>query len=77
MAMIAARVVPLCQCLLDTNLRNRRGVYLTPESRHTGKAQHIREERSKVLRTAYDNHPERFVKGNPVPPGHSNSRMDQ
>jgi putative transposase len=42
--------------------------YVTPESLHTGQAQHIREERSKVLRTAYDNHPERFVKGIPVPP---------
>jgi putative transposase len=40
----------------------------TPESVHYGLAQDVREARSKVLLTAYEEHPERFVKKVPVPP---------
>jgi putative transposase len=40
----------------------------TPESVHFGFAQDVRNMRSDVLRTAYENHPERFVKTIPVPP---------
>ena len=40
----------------------------TPESVHYGRAQDVREARSKVLLTAYELHPERFVKKVPVPP---------
>ena len=42
--------------------------YVTPESLHTGQAHAIREERCAVLAKAYTNHPERFVKGLPLPP---------
>jgi len=41
---------------------------VTPEDMHTGRAHAVREERCKVLKTAYDQHPERFVKGIPQPP---------
>ena len=40
----------------------------TPESVHFGLAQNVRNARSEVLRTAYEIHPERFVKKIPVPP---------
>jgi putative transposase len=40
----------------------------TPESVHFGLAQDVRNARSEVLRTAYETHPERFVKKIPVPP---------
>jgi putative transposase len=42
--------------------------YVTPEDMHTGRAHAVREERCKVLKTAYEKHPERFVKGTPRPP---------
>ena len=42
--------------------------YITPESLHTGQAHHIRERRCEVLLSAFAKHPERFVKGIPVPP---------
>jgi len=42
--------------------------YVTPESLHTGKAHQIRKKRCAVLRSAYEKHPERFVKGIPQPP---------
>jgi putative transposase len=35
---------------------------------HMGRAHAVREERCKVLNTAYKLHPERFVKGIPQPP---------
>lgn len=41
---------------------------LTPESVHYGLAQDVIEARGRVLRTAYEAHPERFVKKVPVPP---------
>jgi len=41
---------------------------LTPESVHYGRAQDVHKARGVVLRTAYDAHPERFVKKVPVPP---------
>ena len=40
----------------------------TPESVHYGFAQDVQKARGEVLRTAYDAHPERFVKKIPVPP---------
>lgn len=42
--------------------------YVSPESLHTGQADHIRKKRCAVLRSAYEKHPERFVKGIPQPP---------
>ena len=42
--------------------------YVSPESLHTGQAHHIRDKRCTVLRSAYEKHPERFVKGIPLPP---------
>lgn len=41
---------------------------LTPEVVHYGLAQQVTEQRQHVLRAAYLNHPERFVKGQPKPP---------
>jgi len=41
---------------------------VTPEDMHTGRAHAVREERCKVLKMAYKQHPERFVKGIPQPP---------
>ena len=41
---------------------------LTPESVHYGLAQSVQKARGEVLRTAYNAHPERFVKKVPVPP---------
>ncbi len=43
--------------------------YLSPESLHTGQAHEIRARRCQVLQRAHKAHPERFVKGVPVPPG--------
>jgi putative transposase len=40
----------------------------TPESVHYGFAQDVQKARGAVLRTAYEAHPERFVKKVPVPP---------
>jgi putative transposase len=40
---------------------------LTPASVHAGRAQDVRNARSAVLRTAYEAHPERFVRKLPVP----------
>jgi putative transposase len=42
--------------------------YVSPESLHTGQAHHIRDKRCKILHSAYEKHPERFVKGIPQPP---------
>ena len=42
--------------------------YVTPESLHTGRAHDIREKRCRILRSAFEKHPERFVKGIPLPP---------
>ena len=41
---------------------------LTPEAMHYGLAQDMQIARGKVLRAAYEMHPERFVKRIPVPP---------
>ncbi len=40
---------------------------LTPEMLHYGQAQQILQARGRVLLTAYETHPERFVKGPPSP----------
>jgi putative transposase len=40
---------------------------LTPAIVHTGQAEFVRQKRQKVLDVAYAAHPERFVKGAPVP----------
>jgi putative transposase len=40
---------------------------LTPAIVHTGQAECVRQKRQQVLDTAYAAHPERFVKGAPVP----------
>ena len=42
--------------------------YVTPESLHTGRAHDIRKKRCLVLHSAFEKHPERFVKGIPLPP---------
>ena len=42
--------------------------YVTPEVLHTGQAYQIRDKRTATLRSAYEKHPERFVKGIPLPP---------
>jgi putative transposase len=41
---------------------------LTPAAVHYGRAQAVLTSRQSVLQRAYDAHPERFVKGAPVPP---------
>jgi len=41
---------------------------LTPADVHFGRAEQRIQERQKVLRLAYEKHPERFVKGPPKPP---------
>ena len=41
---------------------------MTPEQVHYGLAQGLREQRSRILGVAYAAHPERFVRGIPVPP---------
>jgi putative transposase len=41
---------------------------LTPEMVHYGKAEVVTSQRQIVLASAYDSHPERFVRGIPVPP---------
>ena len=41
---------------------------LTPEALHYGLAKAIQAARGEILRTAYESHPERFVKKIPVPP---------
>lgn len=42
--------------------------FLTPASVHYGQAPAILEQRNRVLQTAYEAHPERFVKGPPTAP---------
>lgn len=42
--------------------------YITPENLHIGQAYRIREKRCETLKLAFQNHPERFVKGLPQPP---------
>lgn len=39
---------------------------LTPYQLHTGLAPSVQRQRKEVLRTAYDAHPERFVRGQPI-----------
>jgi len=41
---------------------------LTPAMLHHGQAQSVMQQRQQVLQTAYLTHPERFVKGLPLPP---------
>jgi putative transposase len=41
---------------------------LTPETVHHGKAESVTDQRRMVLASAFDAHPERFVRGLPVPP---------
>jgi putative transposase len=41
---------------------------LTPAALHYGQAQAITQQRQQVLQAAYQTHPERFVKGLPLPP---------
>jgi putative transposase len=41
---------------------------LTPATVHQGLAQQVRQRRQQVLQAAYTRHPERFIKGQPVPP---------
>jgi putative transposase len=41
---------------------------LTPEALHYGLAEEVRTARAAVLKTAYEAHPERFVRKMPVPP---------
>ena len=42
--------------------------YFTPAAVHFGTAQRIFTDRQRTLQLAYASHPERFVKGRPVPP---------
>jgi hypothetical protein len=41
---------------------------MTPHHMHMGTAKEVRDERAKVLNTAYEMHPERFVRRAPAPP---------
>ena len=41
---------------------------LTPADVHYGRAQAVIQQRQQVLKAAYQKHPERFVKGLPIPP---------
>jgi putative transposase len=41
---------------------------MTPEMVHFGKAEQVRNQRQVVLTSAFDTHPERFVRGIPMPP---------
>ena len=41
---------------------------MTPEMVHYGRAAKVRVQRQAILRAAYETHPERFVKGLPIPP---------
>ncbi len=41
---------------------------LTPASVHYGQAEAIRDQRQQVLQAAYAAHPDRFVRGLPIPP---------
>lgn len=41
---------------------------MTPAAVHYGQAGEIRNERQRILEVAYAAHPERFVRGKPVPP---------
>jgi putative transposase len=41
---------------------------MTPQMVHFGHADQVTQQRTQVLQTAYDRHPERFVKGIPQPP---------
>ena len=50
------------KCRCHTNLS-----LLTPAVVHSGQAECVREKRQQVLRMAYAAHPERFVKGAPIP----------
>ena len=44
---------------------------------HYGLAENVVEERRRVLRAAFESHPERFVKGVPLPPVFAKGGMDQ
>jgi putative transposase len=39
-----------------------------PADMHYGMAENVIEERKRVLKAAFETHPERFVKGVPLPP---------
>ena len=41
---------------------------MTPAMVHHGRVTEVATQRQAVLRAAYEQHPERFVKGLPVPP---------
>ena len=41
---------------------------MTPATVHYGRAAQVNEKRQRVLQTAYEQHPERFVNGAPIPP---------
>ena len=41
---------------------------VTPDDMHYGMAENVVEERKRVLKAAFETHPERFVKGVPLPP---------
>ena len=41
---------------------------MTPEMVHYGKAEQVSNQRQVVLASAFDTHPERFVRGMPIPP---------
>ena len=41
---------------------------MPPATVHYGRAQVVYQQRQQVLRAAYMNHPERFVRGSPTPP---------
>jgi len=42
--------------------------YVTPSAMHFGQAQSILQQRQEVLNNAFAKHPERFVRGQPLPP---------
>ncbi len=51
------------------NEHHHRGIgLLTPHQLHSGQAEDISRQRQNVLSDFYNQHPERFVRGNPVPP---------
>ena len=52
-------------------------VWFTPADMHYGLAENVVEERKRVLKVAFEAHPERFVKGVPLPPVFAEGGMDQ
>jgi putative transposase len=41
---------------------------MTPATVHYGQAKNVQIDRQRILHTAFDAHPERFVRGLPAPP---------